>query len=216
MIFFQYGYAPKGSSLILYRNKELRHYQYTITTDWPGGIYGSPTVNGSRAGSIIATCWTTLMHYGHDEYVKSTRKIIETTRYIERKYAFKDISGLIKNIIKIYTEFLKINCRLREMDGIFVFGTPATSVIALGSNDFHIYRLSEALSSKGWNLNTLQFPSGIHICVTHVHTKPGVADQFLKDVKTELEIIMETRSTPVEGKVRTAKLKFVILNRFTY
>ncbi|TGZ50135.1 sphingosine-1-phosphate lyase [Temnothorax longispinosus] len=171
----KYGYAPKGSSLILYRNKEYRHYQYCVTTNWPGGIYGSPTISGSRAGGIIATCWSTLMFYGHDEYVKSTKKIIETTRYIERK--------------------------LREMNGIFVFGTPATSVIAIGSNDFHIYRLSEALSGKGWNLNTLQFPSGIHICITHVHTEPGVADEFLEDVNTELEIIMQSRSTPVEGKL---------------
>lgn len=49
------------------------------------------------------------MHYGHDEYVKATKKIIETTRYIEQKYAFKDtfISGSIKNITEIYTDSFK-------------------------------------------------------------------------------------------------------------
>lgn len=64
-----------------------RHYQYTITTDWPGGIYGSPTVNGSRAGGIIASCWATLMFFGYNDYVESTKKIIGTTKYIEQKYA---------------------------------------------------------------------------------------------------------------------------------
>ncbi|GAB1869432.1 sphinganine-1-phosphate aldolase [Camponotus japonicus] len=171
----KYGYAPKGSSIILYRNKMYRHYQYTITTDWPGGIYGSPTINGSRAGGIIASCWATLMYFGYNNYIESTKKIIETTRYIERN--------------------------LREMDGIFVFGKPATSVIAIGSNEFHIYRLSEALSAKGWNLNPLQFPSGVHLCVTHMHTQSGVADQFLEDVKSELNTILETRNTLVEGKL---------------
>ncbi|EFN69307.1 Sphingosine-1-phosphate lyase [Camponotus floridanus] len=171
----KYGYAPKGSSIILYRNKIYRHYQYTITTDWPGGIYGSPTINGSRAGGIIASCWATLMYFGYNNYIESTKKIIETTRYIERN--------------------------LREMDGIFVFGKPATSVIAIGSNEFHIYRLSEALSAKGWNLNPLQFPPGVHLCVTHMHTQSGVADQFLKDVKSELNTILETRTTLVEGKL---------------
>lgn len=101
---------------------------------------------------------------------------------------------------------LKIVCSLREMHGIFVFGKPATSVVAIGSNEFHIYRLSEALSAKGWNLNTLQFPSGIHICVTHMHTQPGVADQFLKDFKSELNTILETRNTLVEGKVIFSKI----------
>lgn len=171
----KYGYAPKGSSIILYRNKIYRHYQYTITTDWPGGIYGSPTINGSRAGGIIASCWATLMYFGYNDYVESTKKIIDTTKYIEQN--------------------------LREMDGIFVFGKPATSVIAISSNEFHIYRLSEALSAKGWNLNTLQFPCGTHICITHMHTQPGVADQFLNDVRSELATILETRDTLVEGKL---------------
>lgn len=45
------------------------------------------------------------------------------------------------------------------MPGIFVFGQPITSVIAIGSNDFDIYRLSTALGKLGWNLNVLQFPS---------------------------------------------------------
>ncbi|CAK9824876.1 Sphingosine-1-phosphate lyase [Anthophora retusa] len=171
----KYAYAPKGSSIILYRNKKLRHHQYTITTDWPGGIYGSPTVNGSRAGGIIASCWASLMYFGYDGYLESTKKIIETTKYIEQ--------------------------RLRKLDGIFIFGTPATSVIAFGSKDFHIYKISEALNAKGWNLNTLQFPCGVHLCVTYVHTQPGVADQFLTDFETELSIILKNPETPVEGKL---------------
>ncbi|XP_043678321.1 sphingosine-1-phosphate lyase isoform X2 [Vespula pensylvanica] len=171
----KYGYTPKGSSVILYREKKYRHYQYTITTDWPGGIYGSPTINGSRSGGIIASCWATLMYFGYEGYIKATKKIIQTSRYIEKE--------------------------LREMNGIFIFGTPVSSVIAIGSNDFHIYRLSEALSAKGWNLNSLQFPSAIHICITYVHTEPGVADQFLCDVKTELENLLKIPDLPVEGKL---------------
>lgn len=109
-------------------------------------------------------------------------------------------------ILMIHTDFFfQIERRLRKINGIFVFGTPVTSVIAIGSTDFHIYRLSEALSVRGWNLNTLQFPCGIHICVTHVHTEPGVADQFLEDVNTELEVVMQNRSCPVEGKVKITK-----------
>lgn len=46
------------------------------------------------------------------------------------------------------------------MDGIYVFGKPATSVIAIGSNIFDIFRLSDNLGQLGWNLNVLQFPSG--------------------------------------------------------
>lgn len=48
LFFIKYGFSPKGTSVILYSNKIYRHYQYTVTTDWPGGVYGSPTVNGSN------------------------------------------------------------------------------------------------------------------------------------------------------------------------
>ncbi|MDD2923043.1 MAG: aminotransferase class V-fold PLP-dependent enzyme, partial [Anaerolineales bacterium] len=39
----KYGYAAKGSSVVLYRGQELRHYQYYTATEWPGGLYFSPT-----------------------------------------------------------------------------------------------------------------------------------------------------------------------------
>ena len=49
--------------------------------------------------------------------------------------------------------------RLRKVHGVFIYGKPEMSVIAFGSNDFNIYRLSDALAESGWNLNALQFPS---------------------------------------------------------
>ncbi|GJQ68952.1 Sply [Trypoxylus dichotomus] len=171
----KYGYTPKGTSVILYKHPKYRHYQYTVTTDWPGGVYGSPTVAGSRAGGNIAVCWATMLTLGKDGYVNATRDVIHTARYIEK--------------------------HLREMQGIFIFGQPATSVIAIGTQVFEIYRLASMLSTKGWNLNPLQYPSAVHICVTHVHTQPGVADRFITDVKASLEEILKTPEEPVEGKL---------------
>lgn len=49
-VILQYGFTPKGASVVLYAEEKYRHHQYTVTTDWPGGVYGSPTVNGSRPG----------------------------------------------------------------------------------------------------------------------------------------------------------------------
>lgn len=65
-----------------------RHHQYTVTTDWPGGVYGSPTICGSRAGALIAVCWATLLNFGLDGYVQATRDIIHTTHYIEKGLLF--------------------------------------------------------------------------------------------------------------------------------
>lgn len=82
----QYGYAPKGSSVILYSDKKYRHYQYFVAPDWQGGIYASPSVAGSRPGGIIAACWATMMHMGENGYVEATKKIISTARKIKTEY----------------------------------------------------------------------------------------------------------------------------------
>ena len=73
----KYGYAPKGSSTILYRSRDYLHHQYFSITDWPGGIYATPTIAGrrqlvfsqphsnagSRAGLNIALTWFVGLHH---------------------------------------------------------------------------------------------------------------------------------------------------------
>ncbi|XP_028324859.1 sphingosine-1-phosphate lyase 1 isoform X2 [Gouania willdenowi] len=169
----KYGYAPKGSSVILYSDTKYRQYQYFVAPDWQGGIYASPSIAGSRPGGIIAACWATMMHMGEDGYIETTKKIISTARKI--------ITGI------------------NQIEGVYVFGNPEVSVVAIGSDVFDIFRLSNALTSKGWNLNTLQFPSSIHICCTVLHTQPGVADQFIGDVREQVAIIMKNPSEKTTG-----------------
>lgn len=169
----KYAYAPKGSSVILYKNKSYRHYQYAVQPDWPGGIYGTPNLSGSRSGGIIATCWASLLFHGEQSYLDTTIKIISTTKYIE--------NGLRKN------------------PDIYIIGKPDVSVIAIGSKKFDIYRLSSALTSLGWNLNVLQFPSGFHICITMQHIHDGVADRFLQDVESCTREIMKNPEEKTRG-----------------
>ncbi|XP_037127207.1 sphingosine-1-phosphate lyase 1 isoform X2 [Syngnathus acus] len=169
----KYGYAPKGSSVILYSDKKYRHYQYFVAPDWQGGIYASPSIAGSRPGGIVAACWATMMHMGENGYVDATRKIIGVAR--------------------------KIKAEVRKTKGVFVFGDPEISVVAIGSDDFDIFRLSNALTSKGWNLNTLQYPSSIHICCTVLHTQPGVVERFVGDIREQVAIIMKNPKEKTTG-----------------
>ncbi|KAK7082517.1 Sphingosine-1-phosphate lyase 1 [Halocaridina rubra] len=161
----KYGYAPKGTSILMYREDRFRHLQFFVTPDWPGGIYATATIAGSRSGGIIASCWAALVYHGLEGYVKHTKSIIETTR-------------------KIYHECSKI-------PGIFVYGEPEVSVVALGSNNFNIYTLGDAMTKRGWNLNALQFPSSVHIATTVLHTQPGVADRFISDVREIAEDMLK-------------------------
>ncbi|MGZ3461695.1 MAG: pyridoxal phosphate-dependent decarboxylase family protein, partial [Archangium sp.] len=60
----KFGYAAKGTSVVLYRGTELRAHQYFTATEWPGGIYFSPTFSGSRPGALIASAWAALVSTG--------------------------------------------------------------------------------------------------------------------------------------------------------
>ena len=66
----------------MYKSTSYRKFQFFSCVEWPGGIYVSPTFAGSRAGSLIAMAWATLMNIGHEGYVNITKDIINTAQYI--------------------------------------------------------------------------------------------------------------------------------------
>ena len=171
----KYGYSPKGSSVLMYSNKGLRQKQYFVAPNWPGGIYATASTPGSRPGCLIATTWATMMYMGEDGYVDAARRIIETTQVI--------IKGL------------------KEIPEIVIMGSPKAMVVAFKANKgVCILRLSEALKAKGWSLHLLQYPPSIHLCVTMVHTKEGVADRFLGDVRSCTEEIKKTPNVKASGE----------------
>lgn len=93
----QYGYAPKGSSVLLYSDKKYRSHQFFVATDWQGGIYASPTIAGSRPGGISAACWAALMHFGESGYVEATKQIIKTTRFLKSEYVWR--TGVLPRLL---------------------------------------------------------------------------------------------------------------------
>ena len=80
----KYGYAAKGTSVVLYRSPELRRYQYFTATEWPGGLYCSPTLAGSRPGALVAVCWAAMTAIGEQGYRDSTKRVLETAATIRR------------------------------------------------------------------------------------------------------------------------------------
>ena len=78
----KYGYAAKGTSVVLYRGEDLRRFQYYTVADWPGGLYFSPTFAGSRPGALSAACWAALVSIGEQGYLEASRRILETAKAI--------------------------------------------------------------------------------------------------------------------------------------
>ena len=153
----KYGYAAKGSSVVLYRGKDLRQFQYYTTVDWPGGLYLSPTFAGSRPGALSATCWAAMVSIGERGYTEAARRILETGA--------------------------KVRDGIAAIPGARVLGDPLW-VIAFATEDgIDVFQVLENMSERGWSLNGLQRPAAVHIAITLRHTLPGVADRFLADLR---------------------------------
>ena len=130
---FKFGYAPKGSSVILYSSKEFIHCQYFVSTKWSGGLFISPTMAGSRSGGIIAATWAAMMNHGFDGYAKASKAIFDTM-------------GFIVNAI-------------RQIEGLQVLGNPQVCIVAFSSKVINVYSLSDEMKKKGWLLSALQYPT---------------------------------------------------------
>ena len=149
----KYGYGLKGSSVLLYRDKELRKRQYFAYPDWPGGLYLSPGFAGSRSGGILASTWAALLVTGESGYLSAADDIMKTAT------AIRD--------------------GIRAIPELEVIGDPLFLIAFKTAGDLDIYLVNDALIAQGWRMNPLQLPPALHFCITRPNTMPGVADAFL-------------------------------------
>ena len=156
----KYGYTPKGASVVLYRDPELRRHQYFAYTDWPGGIYVSPTMTGTRSGGAVAAAWAVLQRLGHDGYLEIAREVMDAADRIRRG--------------------------VDAIPGLEVLGEPHMSVMAIGSSTIDVYEVGDNLSERGWHLDRQQSPASLHLTVNHAHL--GVVDRFLDDLRAAARI----------------------------
>ena len=89
----------QSSSVVVYRSADIRKHQIFAYSEWPGGLFGSPSMSGTRPGQIslkISTCsiiyiitvcllsiggniassWAVLQCMGEDGYMDIARRLM--------------------------------------------------------------------------------------------------------------------------------------------
>lgn len=171
----KYGFAPKGSSIIMYREPSLRARQYFVSADWSGGIYASPTLAGSRPGALMVGCWASLVSMGREGYLKSAQEILQAAMRL-------------KNIISSDEEFPTLR----------LVGNPLGPVVAFTSDVINIYDLGDAMSKRGWHLASLQNPAALHMACTRL-TVPYI-DDLVSDLKACVSELLKAGSSSESTK----------------
>ncbi|HRP70224.1 MAG TPA: aminotransferase class V-fold PLP-dependent enzyme, partial [Turneriella sp.] len=159
----KYGYAAKGTSVILYRNEKIRHHQFFTATNWPGGMYFSPTFAGSRPGGLSAACWAALVSIGEKGYTDAAKKILAAADYIKKE--------------------------IHKMPDLKIMGDPLYVIAFSAAAGIDIYKVMEQMTHKGYSLNGLHRPACVHIALTLRHTEPGVKERFIEDLKAAVAYV---------------------------
>jgi glutamate/tyrosine decarboxylase-like PLP-dependent enzyme len=151
----KYGYAFKGTSTLLFRDKALRNGQYFYLTDWSGGKYCSPGIDGSRSGGLLAATWAAMVQLGRDGYRRYAEQIFATAAAMQRA--------------------------VRSHPELRLLGDP-TFLFSFTADAFDIYHVNDCMRTRGWRFNGQQYPNAIHMAVTRPQTRPGVVEAFAADL----------------------------------
>jgi sphinganine-1-phosphate aldolase len=168
----KYGYGLKGTSTLLFRDRELRNRCYFFMPDWSGGKYFSPGIEGSRSDGLLAATWASLVSIGREGYRRYAKAIFETSARMQ--------------------EAVRSHPELRLM------GDP-TFLFAFTSDEFDIYHVNDELKRRGWRLNGLQYPNALHMAVTRPQTQPGVAEAWADDLDAAVAHARARGDEPAES-----------------
>ena len=185
----KYGYAPKGASIVLHKNKELRRYQIWGCSRWTGYPVINAAITSAKSGGPMAAAWAVLNFLGDDGYMEIVREVMEATQLM--------IDGV------------------SSIEGLRVLGKPDMCMFALASNTdrINVYHLAEEMKKSGWYLQP-QFarensPANLHISLNR-STVPR-ARAFLKVFKATVAKISNLRIDNQTRKLQE-ELKKLSLN----
>ncbi|HCY85222.1 MAG TPA: aspartate aminotransferase family protein [Desulfobacteraceae bacterium] len=173
----KYGYSAKGASTILYRNMDIMEHQIFVSTEWPGGVFASPGLLGTRPGGGVAAAWAAMQAMGREGYLSRAREIMDTTQ--------------------------KLMDGINAIEGLKILGSPEMSLFAYRSTEkkLGIYAVGDRMEKRGWHIDRQQKPECLHAMVTPRHR--DIAETYLKDLA---ESVAEVRANPklsVQGGAAT-------------
>ena len=168
----KYGYALKGTSVLCFADTALRDSQYFYQTDWSGGKYCSPGMEGSRSGGLLAATWAAMVHLGRSGYRRYARAIFDTAR--------------------------AMRAAVESHPALRVMGEP-TFLFSFTSEEFDVYHVNDFLRTRGWRLNGQQYPNALHMAVTRPQTQPGVVDRWREDLADAVAYAQAHRDEPARS-----------------
>lgn len=152
----KFGYGAKGASVLLWRAMSDMRHQFFVATDFPGGIYASPTMLGTRPGGPIAAAWASLRGLGQEGYLELARQALDAAD--------------------------RLRAGIARIPGLTLVGQGDATIVAWGAapGGPDVYAVADRLEARGWAVDRQQRPACVHLtCAAH-HAR--VIDRYLEDL----------------------------------
>ena len=161
----KYGFAARGTSLILYRDKSLQQLSHFTLNQWSGGPYGTPTMAGSRPGGAVAAAWAMMQYLGEAGYLRLNEEMRAITR--------------------------KLQQGIEAIPGFRVLGKPAMHLFAFTGEGRDMAVMAADLTRRGWFIHRQPTnPDSLHLLVTPIHGRSTEA--LLADIREAAEATSES------------------------
>jgi sphinganine-1-phosphate aldolase len=173
----KYGYAAKGASTITYRNLDYLRYQMFAYQNWPGGVFASSALLGTRPGGAYAAAWGVTQYFGKEGYRKLAKDTLDAVNQLKAGIA-----------------------RIAALE---VMGTPQGPLFSFRSvdPDVNIYAVGDQMDARDWQVNRNQFPAGLHAMVTAQHLQ--VVGAYLEDLGAAVETVKKNPELARQGGAAT-------------
>lgn len=158
----KYGYTPKGASVLLFRDAELRRHGWFAHASWPGYPVVNTTLQGTKSAGPLAAAWAVLRRIGTEGYVELARRVHAAT-------------GQLADGV-------------RDIDGLRVLGPPEASLVAVASDDPRVdpFVVADEMRLRGWYLQPQPafggLPATVHLTVTAAVAAPDRIAELLAEL----------------------------------
>ncbi len=175
----KFGYAPKGASVLLHRDRDRQRMQYFATTSWPGYPVVNPTILGSKSAGALAASWAIVEALGTEGFSELAQSCMRATR------ALIDI--------------------VDDIEGLRVVGQPVGPLLAVATDpsvpaasQVDPHHWADQARARGWLLQLqpgLVQPDGSHLPhTTHLTVTPVTEERI-----DELEAVLRASAAEVRG-----------------
>ena len=171
----KYAYAPKGASVVMYKNRELRRHQIFAFANWTGYTMVNTTVQSTKSAGPLAGAWAVMNFFGDEGYERLARDLYEAKEKLVREIAAIPQFRLV--------------------------GKPQLPLVAFTSDTINIFHVIDKMAERGWYIQP-SLKLGKHPATIHLSVNPNNIPQ-LDALLSDLREVAATVKVKPGGKVAT-------------